>query len=81
MEHGKPQRQTSLIVDPADGRLPPLTAEGAKRVTALPSRTGPLTGPESFNPLERCISRGAMGSMLPVGNTNGTDGTLHPNRR
>jgi hypothetical protein len=30
-------------------------------------------GPESFNPLERCLSRGALGSMLPVGNTNGNE--------
>ena len=71
MEHGTPQRQTSLIVDPPDGRLPPLTAEGARRGAALPTIGGPHDGPETFNPLERCLSRGALGSMLPVGNTNG----------
>ena len=36
-EYGKPQRQTSLIVDPPDGRLPPMTADGAKRAAALPN--------------------------------------------
>ena len=72
MEHGTPQRQTSLIVDPPDGRLPPLTAEGARRVTAKPALTDPHNGPEDFSGLERCVSRGALGSMLPVGNTNGT---------
>ena len=71
MEHGRRQRQTSLIVDPPDGRLPPLTADGARRAAALPRLNGPHDGPESFNGLERCISRGALGSMLPVGNTNG----------
>src|SRR5437867_1420427 len=30
-ERGKPSRQASLVVDPADGRLPPLTPEGQKR--------------------------------------------------
>lgn len=72
MEHGTRQRQTSLVVDPPDGRLPPLTAEGARRVAALPTISGPHHGPESFNPLERCLSRGALGSMVPVGNTNGS---------
>ena len=72
MEHGKPQRQTSLIVDPPDGRLPPLTAEGERRVAAKPALTDPHNGPEDFSGLERCVSRGALGSMLPVGNTNGT---------
>jgi len=71
MEHGTPQRQTSLIVDPPDGRLPPLTAEGAKRAAAVPTSAGPHSGPETYNVLERCLSRGALGSMLPVGNTNG----------
>ena len=28
-ERGTPQRQTSLIVEPADGQMPPLTPEGA----------------------------------------------------
>ena len=71
MEHGTPQRQTSLIVDPPDGRLPPLTAEGARRVAAKPALTDPHNGPEDFSGLERCVSRGTLGSMLPVGNTNG----------
>jgi len=71
MEHGTPQRQTSLIVDPPDGRLPPLTAEGATRAAAVPTSAGPHSGPETYNALERCLSRGALGSMLPVGNTNG----------
>jgi hypothetical protein len=71
MEHGKPQRQTSLIVDPPDGRLPPLTAEGARRLAAIPALSDPHNGPEDFSVLERCVSRGAVGSMLPVGNTNG----------
>jgi hypothetical protein len=30
LEHGKPTRQASLIVDPTDGRIPPLTAEAIK---------------------------------------------------
>jgi hypothetical protein len=30
IEHGKPTRQASLIVEPPDGRIPPLTAEAIK---------------------------------------------------
>ena len=71
MEHGTPQRQTSLIVDPPDGRLPPLTEEGKRRAAALPTVSGLYAGAESFNGLERCVSRGALGSMFPVGSTNG----------
>lgn len=70
-EFGKPQHQTSLVVDPPDGRLPPLTAEGARRSAALPTSTTPLNGPENFSPMERCISRGALGSMVPLGSSNG----------
>ena len=35
-EFGKPQRQTSLIVDPPDGRLPPLTAEAREGPPRFP---------------------------------------------
>ena len=70
-EFGKPQRQTSLIVDPADGRLPPLTAEGTRRAATLPTPSGPRNGPQDFSPMERCISRGVLGSMVPLGSSNG----------
>jgi hypothetical protein len=53
------ERRTSLIVDPADGRLPPLTAAGTSRQQALAARAGRL--PESasdFNLPNRCIMFG-----------------------
>ena len=71
-EYGKPQRQTSLIVDPPDGRLPPLTKDGAKRAAALPNEArGSLDGPENASSQARCLSRGALGSMMPIGNSSG----------
>jgi len=70
-EFGKPQRQTSLVVDPPDGRLPPLTAEGKSRAGLLPTPNGPRNGPQDFSPMERCISRGTLGSMVPLGSSNG----------
>ena len=71
-DYGKPQRQTSLVVDPPNGRFPPLTPDGAKRTAAIPNEArGPLNGPENASPAARCISRGAFGSMLPIGNSSG----------
>jgi hypothetical protein len=34
LEWGKPSRQASLVVEPADGKVPPLTAEGQKRMAS-----------------------------------------------
>jgi hypothetical protein len=71
-DYGKPQRQTSLIVDPPNGRFPPLTPDGARRTAAIPNEArGSLNGPENASPQARCISRGAFGSMLPIGNSSG----------
>src|SRR5262245_57847374 len=64
--------QTSLIVDPADGRLPAFTAEGVKR--PMPRGTygnGPLDSYTDFSGYERCITRGIVGSTLRVIYGNG----------
>src|SRR6476660_3398494 len=53
-------RRTSLIVDPADGRVPPLTPEAQQRnaLRRVGSRDGGTDGPESRTSLERCITMG-----------------------
>ena len=64
--------QTSLIVDPANGRLPAFTAEGLKR--PMPRGTygnGPLDSYTDFSGYERCITRGIVGSTLRVVYGNG----------
>jgi hypothetical protein len=64
--------QTSLIVDPADGRLPAYTPEGMKR--PMPRGTygnGPLDSYTDFSLYERCITRGIAGSTLRVVYGNG----------
>ena len=64
-----------LVVDPPEGVIPPLTPEGQRRLKANPVRSsflgGPFNGPEDLGLLERCITRGVPGSMIPVmyGNT------------
>src|SRR5262245_11714685 len=61
------RRRTSLIVDPPDGRLPPLTPEAQRRSAAgAPAVPNPASGPEDFPLNTRCISwQNAGPPMLP----------------
>ena len=54
-------RQTSLVVDPPDGRVPALTAEGRARATARAARG--YNSWEDRSLWERCITRGLP--MIP----------------
>jgi hypothetical protein len=70
-ERGKTvaSRRTSLIVDPPDGRIPALTADGKKRAAGVVARLRGVTeGPEDRNLAERCLTRGAP--KLPGGYNN-----------
>ena len=52
--------RTSLIINPADGRLPPMTPEGQKRRdAAAAARNRPAAGPEDRSLSERCITFGS----------------------
>src|SRR5437867_7410829 len=74
----RPPRQTSLIVDPPNGRMPPLTPEGEKRLTESEARQTALTPQrppaswEDYDLYIRCISRGLAGAMLSSAYDNGT---------
>jgi hypothetical protein len=81
-ETGKPSRQASLIVDPLDGRQPPLSQEGQARQARLQednkARLARLQGREADSYLDRslydrCITRGVMGSLLPTIYNNGNE--------
>jgi hypothetical protein len=51
--------RTSLIVDPPDGRIPPLTPEGQQRRAAMDAaRRRPAEGPEDLTQVERCLTYG-----------------------
>lgn len=61
-------RRTSLIVDPPDGRVPPLTPEARERQTARAQARrgrGPADSFEDRSLFERCITRGLPAGMLP----------------
>jgi hypothetical protein len=64
-------RRTSLIVDPSDRKLPPLTKEGETMpVVAGSYGAGPYDGPEDFHTADRCITRGLPGEMKPTAYNN-----------
>ena len=60
-------RQTSLVVDPPDGRVP-VTRAAEERRDATLARDGDSY--EYMSPWDRCITRGAPGSMFPAGYNN-----------
>lgn len=72
-ERGGTLRQTSLIVEPADGRVPPMTAKGRAMAAAMRSSWSQkvFDGIEDFNSLDRCITRGMPASMIPFPYNNG----------
>ncbi len=66
-------RQTSLVIDPPNGRVPPLTKEAQELRTAVNKVRD--RRPESWldrSMYDRCITRGVAGSAFPVIYGNGT---------
>jgi len=76
LERGVPSRQSSLIVQPANGRMPPMTPEGTARQKSAGGTYTKQTGfanASELGPYDRCISRGVVGSMMPVVYNNGNE--------
>jgi len=72
----RPALQTSMIIVPEDGRQPALTPEAQQRQAAA-AAARQAAGPqgaswEDYSWYIRCISRGLMGSTLPVIYGNGS---------
>jgi hypothetical protein len=65
----EPNLRTSLIVDPRDGKVPPLSPEGERAAAAragAKQATGPADSAQARSLAERCISWGTVGPpMLP----------------
>jgi hypothetical protein len=71
-ERGTSIGRTSLIVDPPDGRIPPLTPEGQQRADAVAAARrehGPADSWEDRNLHERCLVYHAV-PPLPTGYNN-----------
>ena len=55
-------RRSSLIVEPPDGRVPPMTPEGLKRQADLLAARAAADDPEGLSAWDRCVTRGSAGS-------------------
>jgi hypothetical protein len=62
-----PTRQTSLVVDPPDGRVPVRPEAEARRDEALKRSAD---HPEFMSMWDRCVSRGVPGWIIPAGYNN-----------
>jgi hypothetical protein len=72
---------SSLVIDPPDGRVPDMTPAGLARAGNRDRGTfgpGPFDGFEDFTLYDRCITRGVLGSTLPVIYGNGMTITQNP---
>src|SRR5262245_18947260 len=73
--------QTSLIID-GDGKIPPVMPEADKRRAPRDRGTfgnGPFESTTDFTNYDRCITRGIVGSVLPVVYGNGNRILQTPN--
>ena len=68
LERSETSRRTSLVIDPPDGRVPPITDEARRRQAAAPPAggNGPFDGPEQTGMYVRCIARGVPTSIFPA---------------
>jgi len=67
--YGAKNSRAWLVVDPVDGTIPPVTAEGNARTAErarLRAGHGPADSPEDRSLYDRCITRGIPGSMMPA---------------
>jgi hypothetical protein len=57
------------VIDPQDGKIPPILPEARTRIANAPRSgsfgNGPFNSHEDFSLWDRCITRGLPGSMLP----------------
>src|SRR5262245_8964313 len=68
--------QAWLVVDPPNGKIPPMTPEATERIAARAaakraSGRGPADSWEDRSLYDRCITRGLPGSMMPAIYGNG----------
>jgi hypothetical protein len=70
-EHlGKTSNRTSQVVDPPDGKVPPLTADAQKRRFVGTVHRKEFDSWEDLSTWDRCITRSVPGSMLPTNYNN-----------
>ena len=71
--HREPSKRTSLVVDPPDGRIPPLTDQAKKRLADRESARyvrGEADSWEDRHIWERCVTRTLPTAMLSIYDSN-----------
>jgi hypothetical protein len=68
-KEGNISGQLSLVVEPPDGRIPPLTPSGREKADYI--RAHATDSYEFLDPGDRCVTRGILGMMLPTFYNNG----------
>jgi len=69
-----PSTQVAMVIDPPDGRIPPMTPEAQARASNRIDTSGVgriAEGPEDLSLFVRCITRGLPGLMMPSIYNNG----------
>ena len=66
-----PSRQVAMIIDPPNGRLPPMTPQGGALAAAAAARPEVPAGPEDLSTWVRCITLGLPNLMIPRVYNNG----------
>ena len=70
-----PSRQVAVIIDPPDGKLPPMTPAARERVPVMLAERRAVElaaeNPEDLGSWERCATRGLPALMVPNGYNNG----------
>jgi hypothetical protein len=77
LERGTPSRRTSMVIDPPDGRVPPLTTNARERqrrsratgtfgADGAVNANAAFRGPEDLSLWERCVTRGLPGAIFPT---------------
>jgi len=70
----RPSHATSQVVDPPDGRIPPITPEAQKLLDEkMATRRRDPQSWEDWSYYDRCITRGVAGSIIPVIYGNGLE--------
>jgi hypothetical protein len=73
---------TSQVIDPPNGRTPPMTEAGLARRASRDRGTfgqGPFNDVDDFTLYDRCMTRGILGGKFPVVYGNGLKITQNPN--
>ena len=70
LERGRPSRRTSIVIAPANGRIPYVNEEARKRaavaVNARTTGNKPFDGPAALDLYDRCITRGLPHVIFPT---------------